>query len=357
MKTRKHQIGQIDGRPVWEVCLASDSKMEVTLISYGAAVRRICLPGPEKTPVNIALGFESLEDYIGNPLFAGAALCPCAGRISGASLAVDGQTFHLSENDNGNNLHGGFHCASHRVWTLESTTSGERECSATFSVRMADGEDGFPGNRFVKICYTLRNQSELELSFWAATDLPTYLNLSSHSYFNLSGNFHRSALKQTLQIFGNRYAANDSGHLPTAVLPCENTPFDFTRPVSLEEQINAWPGDPQLANALGYNNAFLLNRAADPDTGLREALVLSDTSSGRRLTLWTDAPCVVLYSGGYIGNGFRLDGGALSSPSCAIALEAQDFPNAPNFAPETCSFLRPGQCYRRRIVYKFDWPR
>ncbi len=356
MKVKKRQLGQINGQTVWEVCLESDCKMEVTLISYGAAIRRICVPKPDGTPANIVLGFENWEDYIGNLLFAGAVLCPCAGRISGASLTVDGKLFHLSDNDHGNNLHGGLHCASHRVWALESAEAGERECSATFSVRLADGEDGFPGNRFVEICYTLRNQSELELSFSATTDRTTYLNLSGHSYFNLSGDLNRSGLLQTLQIFADRYATNDSSHLPTAVLPCVNTPFDFTRPVSLEEQINAWPGDPQLANALGYNNAFLLNETPAPDTGLRRALVLTDAPSGRRLTLRTDAPSVVLYSGGYIGNGCRLDGGALSSPSCAVALEAQDLPDAPNFAPETCSFLRPGQCYRRRIVYEFDWP-
>lgn len=370
MEVKKHRAGQTGGQEVWEVCLKADSGMQVCLISYGAAIRQILLPGRDGRTVNVVLGFEKWEDYIGNPLFAGAVLCPCAGRISGPSLYVDGRSLPLSDNDNGSNLHGGPGCASHRVWTLDATATGRDFCSASFSVRLPDGLDGFPGNRIVKICYTLRNHSELELSFCAVTDRPTYFNLSGHSYFNLSGDFCRSGLDQILRVRGNRYIANDSRHIPVAVKLCLGTPFDFRRPVSLAGQISAWPLDPQLNNALGYNNAFLLEeldpgREAAPDlgteafgkqnAGLREALTMRDSASGRSLTLLTDAPCVVVYSGGYIGDHYRLAGGAVSSPSCAVALEAQDIPDAPHFAPETWSLTRPGQDYRRRIVYRFEW--
>ncbi len=355
MEVKTRRIGQIDGQEVLEARLLADSGMEVRLLSYGAAVRQIRLPGRNGKSVNIVLGFENWEDYIGNPLFAGAVLCPCAGRISGPSLNVDGRLFPLSDNDGGNNLHGGFHCASYRVWQLDSTASGGDFCSASFSVRLADGEDGFPGNRIVKICYTLRNQSELELSFWGATDRTTYFNLSGHSYFNLSGDFDRSGLEQVLCAFADCFVANHSRHIPAEVRSCGGTPFDFTRPVSLTEQMRAWPRDPQLANALGYNNALILSAGPDPVSGLREALTLRDAVSDRSLTLHTDAPCVVLYSGGYIGKGLRLTGGGLSSPSCAVALEAQDVPDAPHFAPDTCALTRPGQPYRRRIVYRFGW--
>lgn len=352
MQVDRGLLGRIDGQEVWEVSLTSDSNMEVRLISYGAAIRQIRLPGRNGDPVNIVLGFENWEDYIGNPLFAGAVLCPSAGRISGPRLDVDGRRFILSDNDGGNNLHGGFHCASQRVWKLESTEAGEDFCSVTFSVILADGEDGFPGNRIVKICYTLRNRSELELSFTASSDRATYFNLSGHSYFNLSGDFSRSGLEQILCVHGDRYVANDSRHIPAAVKPCRGTPFDFRKPVSPAGQMAAWSGDSQLANALGYNNALLLDAPPDPVSGLREALTLEDSASGRSLTLRTDAPCVVLYSGGYIGNEYRLCGGAVSSASCALALEAQDLPDAPNFAPESCAFTGPGQCYRRTIVMR-----
>ena len=295
MEVKKHRAGQTGGQEVWEVCLKADSGMQVCLISYGAAIRQILLPGRDGRTVNVVLGFENWEDYIGNPLFAGAVLCPCAGRISGPSLYLDGRSLPLSDNDNGSNLHGGPGCASHRVWTLDATAAGRDFCSASFSVRLPDGLDGFPGNRIVKICYTLR-------------------------------------------VRGNRYIANDSRHIPVAVKLCLGTPFDFSRPVSLAGQISAWPLDPQLNNALGYNNAFLLEelgpgREAAPDleteafgrqnAGLREALTMRDSASGRSLTLLTDAPWVVVYSGGYIGDHYRLAGGAVSSPSCPGLVSAQ----------------------------------
>lgn len=330
----------------------SENGMEVDLISYGAAIRRIFLPDRNGFIKNVVMGFQNWKDYEKNPLYAGATLCPNAGRISKALLPIGEQLYKLSANDGANNLHGGFQNAAHCAWEVEQPESGAGFCTAAFTVSLADGLDGFPGNRSIRIRYTLRNPMTLEISLEAVSDRPTYFNLSNHSYFNLSGDFSRSGLEQELEIYGDHYVANNEQHLPAALTPCAGTAFDFSQTVSLKQQMETFPDDPQLTNAAGYNNAFLL---PDHKPGaLKKAARLLDAASGRSLSLYTDAPSVVLYSGGYIGSGCRLFPDTPSAPSCALALEAQDVPDTPHFCPQRLYISHPGEVYQRRIVYTFN---
>ncbi len=351
MKITSAVIGQIDHNNIKKIHMDTENGAAVDLITYGAAVHRIFLPDQNGFVKNVVMSFQNWKDYERNPLYAGATLCPCAGRISRALLPLRERMLRLSANDGPNQLHGGFQNAAHRAWEVESLEEGADYCSASLTISLADGLDGYPGNRTVRIRYILRNPMSLELELEAVSDSATYFNLSNHSYFNLSGDFSRSGLDQKLVIYGNQYVANDSQHLPIRILPCPGTAFDFSSPVSLRAQMAAYPDDPQLANAAGYNNAFLL---ADYRPGrLKKAALLQDDTSGRCLSLYTDAPAVVLYSGGYIGSGSRLFPGLASSDSCALALEAQDVPDTPHFRPDPAYILRPGEVYRRRIIYAF----
>lgn len=352
MEIRRIVLGQIDHRDIEEIHMISENGMEVDLISYGAAVRRIFVPDRNGFIKNVVMGFQDWKDYEKNPLYAGATLCPNAGRISGALLPLGEDMIKLSANDGQNSLHGGFQNAAHCCWAVDSLETKTDYCSAAFRVSLADGLDGFPGNRSIRIRYTLRNPMTLEIDMEADSDRPTYFNLSNHSYFNLSGDFTRSALDQSLEIYGEYFIANDGQHLPAQVRTCAGSAFDFSSAVTIKEQMAAFPHEPQLANAAGYNNAFLLEH--DEPGELKKAALLMDAASGRRLSLYTDAPSVVLYSGGYIGSGFRLYPGLTSADSCALALEAQDIPDTPSLCPDRTHIVGPGDVYHRQIVYAFS---
>lgn len=335
---------------VFEVILEDSNRIRVSLLTYGAAICRLMLPNRNDSLENVVLGYENYCNYRENPLYAGATLAPNAGRIAGSSLPVKDQVFALSANDGRHNLHGGFQNASCQNWTIASYTETSENCSVTFTLQLPHGLDGFPGNRKLSVCYTLTSRQSLEITYQGNTDRLTYFNTSNHSYFNLSGDFTRSGLEQTLQVNADTYIANNEEHIPTGPLPCAGSPFDFRTPATLISRIKTDPDNVQLHNARGYNNAFLLNTS---HTGIKKALSLKDNASGRQLTLYTDAPSIVLYSGGYIGDSHVLAGNVRSSNSCALALEAQDIPDAPHIVPNQYRLTDSGETFRRTIIYAF----
>lgn len=336
---------------VYEVVLEEKDRIRVCLLTYGASICRLMIPNRNGLLENVVLGFEHYPDYYKNPLFAGATLAPSAGRISGAVLPLGDHICRLSANDGRHNLHGGFENASHQNWTINSYSESPEACSVTFNLRLPHSLDGFPGSRSLAVCYTLKQNQTLEIKYMAATDTPTYFNMSNHSYFNLSGDFTRSGLEQTLMINAGAYIANNTEHIPEAINPCSNSPFHFQIPATLQSNLDCCPEDGPLCNANGYNNAFLLKSIQLE--GIKKALTLTDNVSGRQLDLYTDQPAVVLYSGGFIGDNHVLTGGARSSGSCAIALEAQDIPDVCHIAPDRYHLTKPGNPYQRFILFSF----
>lgn len=326
--------------------------------SAGASLTELTLPDRFGRFANVVLRLAEPEDYFGNPSYAGASLGPNAGRIAGASLPIGGNIYPLSANDGPNQLHGGFHSLSFQTWTLLWEKTGPSEGELLLEAALPDGLDGYPGNRRIRLHVRFTEEGELTLTYTAETDRETYLNLSNHSYFQLSGDFRAPALAQQLWISAARYLANDASHLPEEIRPVPGTPFDFRRLRTLDSQMHAFPKDGQLLHAKGYNHAFFLDHAPERNPLTQPCAVLRDPDSGRQLTLFTDAPCLVLYSGGYLGDasGGRiprcLDAGQIPVPllsSAAIALEAQDIPDAPGQRFLPCRILSPGQTYRRTI--------
>lgn len=326
--------------------MKNQNGMEVEILSAGAAISRILVPDLAGNFENIVLSFADKSTYYGNSLYAGAILGPVAGRISGARLPLNNSVCHLTKNDGDNHLHGGHHSLSFLNWNLQSQTEnhGEGTWNVVLHAFLPDGTDGFPGNRHFTASYTLCNDNSLILHYSAVSDQDTYFNLSNHSYFNLSGDFTVSALTQNLQIKAEDYVENNAEHLPIGFSSVSGTPFDFNIPCTLKENMKKYPKHPQLLQAEGYNNGFALSSPT---------AVLSHKATGRRMELSTDAPCLVLYSGGYIPDDLLLAGNIFSSPSCAVALEAQDFPDAPNCPAFSRSYTKAGERFNRLIRYQF----
>lgn len=351
MKYLVHLLGQIENEKIYEYILINDSELSVHILSYGSTIKKINCPSKNGIS-NIVLSLENWQDYISHPLYVGATLGPNAGRIANAVLPIDETIYNLSKNDGNNNLHGGIQNFSHSNWEFTDVETEQNQITLTLSLSIRDNTDGYPGNRIVKSFIKLDNDNNLSLSYKAVSDKETYFNLSNHSYFNLSGDFNRSGLNQFMQINSDWYIQNDCRHIPECISSVADTPFDYTSITRLQELVNQYPESKQLQYGKGYNNAFVLNHPVLPLNDI--SLVLMDTRSDRKMEIYTDAPSIVVYSGGFIDR-CHLPDNSFSSPGCAIAIEPGDIPNAPNNSFMECNCLKAGEVYKRTIRYHFSY--
>lgn len=312
---------------VWQLVSPTGTAASVT--DQGAALCALSAPDNKGRFVNVALPPTGTDD----PSYAGATLAPYAGRIRNSVIHILGQRYSVTSNENAHQLHGGPHNLAHRLWRVDSRSEGEGWRQLCFVASLPDGADGFPGFRAFRTTYRLWDDDRLELTLEAKSDRPALINLSHHAYWNLSGDLTRSVDDHLLSVNADKVYLNDEAHLPIDVCCCAQPPFDFgkLRPLMRPQEAN----HAQLTIANGFNHAFQLRGGSEP------AARLIDPASGRRLRLYTDQPCLVVYAGGY-----------LSVPRCAVALEAQGHPLAP-FAPPP-ALVTPEAPYRRRICYAFD---
>lgn len=331
------------------------NKLTASVLPLGAVLQKIAFLDKDGLEHSLALGFPAPEPYASPACYAGAILGPNAGRIRGGRLCLPGAEYALSPNEGGNQLHGGGHSLSAQLWAVEDFTCDGDTASLLLGASQPHGLDGWPGNRSYRVRYTLSDENRLTIEYEARTDRPTYFNLSSHAYWNLSGEFDLPALGQELTIYAGRVCLNDREHLPAGLIPVDGTAFDFRQGRTIESAIRA-ARDPvdreQLHIARGFNHAYLL----DGGPGLKRACALRDCRSGRWMELWTDAPAVVLYSGGFLPAGLEVNGGRRSAPSYAVALEAQDLPDCSRLAPACFRPTLPGEVWRRVIQFRFHLP-
>ena len=308
------------------------------LSDFGASIASVHVKDRDGRFIAVALSRDIFRPGETNCGMAGRTIGPCCGRVAGGMAEIDGQRLRLTQNEGENHIHGGPGGVANRVW------QGERlsPTRARFALTLPDGLDGYPGNRRIEAEYAVSGAA-LRVRYIAVTDRPTWLGLTNHAYWDLSGRFDGSALNQRLQIASERVVFNGAGHLPQAVRPAEG-PFDFRAPRSLREGMGVDPAHPQLALGRGYNNAFLLDGALAERMGC--AARLASPATGLGLCLRTNQPALVLYSGGFLG------GGAI--PGCAVAMEAQHVPDPfhlPGLQPE---ILRPGETYLCEIEWAFE---
>ncbi|WP_046176098.1 aldose epimerase family protein [Domibacillus indicus] len=332
--------GNINGKNIKEFTLKNKNGMEVSFIDYGCIITKIIVPDREGNRENVVLGYGRTDQYAYNPWYLGAVIGRFAGRIGEGSFELGGKMYTLERNDGNNHLHGGQEGFDKVIWQSESIPGGVR-----FTHESPDGEGGYPGNIKVTVTYTLNDENEFIIQYEAVSDQPTLLNLTNHTYFNLSGNVKRDITGHLLQMDSDRYAELNDQLLPTGRLqPVEGTAFDFRRGQTIQAGVKS--NDPQNKLAgKGYDHPFVLNG----DGGI----TLSDEESGRVLRIKTDQECVVLYSGTQITNGVLLDGGE-SRKYAGLCLETQGLPDSihhPGFPQNT---IQPGENYASRTVYRFE---
>ncbi|MBR1820268.1 MAG: galactose mutarotase [Clostridia bacterium] len=325
----------------------SSSNISCALSSLGASIASVRVPNARGTFTEVALPAKSLETGEGDPSLAGRTIGPCCGRVRDGVITIGNKKYQLTQNEGRNHLHGGEHGCAISCWSLEEVTPAR----VRFVLRLPDGLDGYPGNRALSAEYTVEGNT-LRVAYTATTDRPTWLDLTNHVYWDLSGRFDGSVMDQVLEVAAKKVVHNDEAHLPVAIVDADEA-MDFSVPCALSGKLADHLDHPQLRNARGFNNAYVLDPALARAMG--GAARLYDPGSGIRMTMTTDQPAVVLYSGGYLGADTKLRAApGAAAPGCAIALEAQGLPDPFHMPGAKASLLSPGETYRRNIRWRFD---
>ena len=337
-----------DGTPVKLFTLTNGSGAEVRAISYGAILVSIKVPDRNGRFGDVVIGHDSLDGYLTRSRFFGALVGRYGNRIGGAQFTLDGTTYVLARNNGANHLHGGVKGFDKVVWQ-GSANKDSRGPSVSFTRTSPDGEEGYPGALAVRVTYTLTDKNELILDYHATTDKPTIVNLTNHSYFNLSGEGSGDILGHRVMIDADAFTPADAGQIPTGELaPVAGTPFDFRRETPIGLRIDA--DHEQLRVGSGYDHNFVLSK---PGPGLLHAVRVVDPASGRTMDVSTTEPGVQFYTGNKLDGSYNGKSGHVYGKRSALCLETQHFPDSPNKPAFPSTVLRPGQEYRSTTVYAF----
>lgn len=337
-----------EGDAVSLFTLTNSNGIKVSITNYGGIITSIFTPDGDGKMGDIVLGFDTLRGYLAGHPYFGAIIGRYGNRIARGQFTLDGQDYQLATNNIGNHLHGGIRGFDKVVWKAGITDSDDP--GVELSYLSPDGEEGYPGNLTVTVTYTLTDSNELRVDYRATTDLPTIVNLTNHSYFNLSAGSAPSILDHQLLINSDRYLPVDSTLIPTAELrSVEGTPFDFRTAAKVGSRIGA--EDDQLSIAGGYDHCWLLNQ--EQPGALTLAARLIDTSSRRMLELLTTEPGVQFYSGNFLDGSLTGKNGTVYAHRYALCLEPEHYPDSPNQPDFPPVVLRPGEEYRSLSVYRF----
>jgi aldose 1-epimerase len=334
-----------DGQQVVLYTLKNKNGMIAKIMNYGGIVTELHVPDRNGKIGNVVLGFDNFKQYEeGHPYF-GAIIGRYGNRIAKGRFVLDGKEYKLAINNGPNALHGGLKGFDKVIWKVDpkETDNGP---SLVLSYLSPDGEEGYPGNLSVTVTYTLTNNNELKIDYHAVTDKATVLNLTKHSYFNLSGPGKGTILDHVLTLNADQYTPVDPTLIPTGKIePVANTPFDFTKPFAIGARIAKVEG--------GYDHNFVLNGG-----GAKMALcaVLEDPKSGRVLEIHTNQPGVQFYTGNFLDGTLKGIGGVYQK-NYGLCLETQHFPDSPNKPNFPSVVLRPGQVFESTTIHKFSTKR
>ena len=313
------------------------------ITNYGARIVSLHVNDLEGRPVNVVVGFDSIDGYFNSTeTYYSAIVGRYANRIAKGRFSLDGKEYQLAINNAPNHLHGGPNGFHNQVWTFEEKSDD----SVRLSYFSVDGEENYPGNLRVSVTYTLTGENELEIKYEASTDQPTIINLTSHPFFNLNGQGSGSIEQHTLQVNAIYYNPVDENLIPTGISPVAGTPFDFMVPVTIGERIKE--EDVQLQYGNGYDHNLVLD-----GSGFRKVAEAKGDISGITMEVHTDQPGMQLYSGNYMKGENRIANGEMDRFRQAFCLETQHYPDAPNQPEFPSTRLDPGDLFQSKTVYSF----
>ncbi len=346
VQVSKAGFGKLPNGTAAEVFTLKDAALEVKITNYGARVVAIYAKDKNGKADDVVLGYPSVEGYIAEgdkKTHFGAIVGRYGNRIRAGKFSLDGHSYQIPPNNNGNALHGGPIGFGDSVWTGKEIADG-----VEMSLVSKDGDMGFPGTLTAHVRYTLAGDA-LHINYSATTDKDTVVNLTNHSYFNLGGNGSGTILDEVLMINADGYTPVDAGLIPVGgVKPVAGTPFDFTKPTPIGARIGA--ANEQLKIAGGYDHNWVL-RGKNGEMKLAAKVV--DPKTGRTLTVTTTQPGVQFYSGNFLDGSYKNVNGVPYAKNTGLCLETQHFPDSPNQPGFPTTELKPGETMRSETVFTF----
>jgi len=345
----KANFGKLpDGQEITLYTVTNKNGVEMKVMNYGAIITSLKTPDKNGVLEDIVLGYDSLAGYLKESPFFGAVVGRYGNRIAKGKFTLEGKEYTLAINNGVNALHGCVKGFDKVVWTIEEVTSAEGP-ALKLSYLSKDMEEGYPGNLKAEVIYTLTDNNELRLDYTATTDKTTVINLTQHSYFNLTGNAKRDILEHEIMINSDEIVPVDKTLIPTGKLrKVANTPFDFTTAQPIGKGIN--DKDEQIVLGGGYDHCFVLRDASD---SLKLAAVLTEPVSGRKVEVYTTEPGIQFYSGNFLTGSITGKGGVVYARRFGLCLETEHFPDSPNQKQFPSVVLKPGETYKTSTVYKF----
>ncbi len=337
-----------DGTQVSQFTLRNANGMEMKVIEYGGIITNLTAPDKDGEFEDIVLGYDSLEAYVAENPFFGALIGRYGNRIARGKFTLDGVEYKLDTNNMPNHLHGGDVGYDKVVWKGEQVES-DRGVALKLTYTSWDGEEGYPGELDIVVIYTLTNDNEVEFDYTATTDKKTVVNLTQHTYFNLSA-MEDDILDHELVLNADHYTPVDRTLIPTGeIAVVDGTPFDFTEAKTIGKEIGA--DHEQIRYGLGYDHNWVINEG---DEDLNFAASLYEPESGRFMEVYTTEPGIQFYSGNFLTDNIAGKNGVINNYRTGLCLETQHFPDSPNQPNFPSTVLDPGETYHTTTVYKFS---
>lgn len=346
----KSAYGQLpNGQTADLYTLRNQAGMTVSITNYGGIIVSLTAPDKAGTFEDVTLGLNSLDDYVkGNPFF-GALVGRYGNRIAGAKFTLDGQEYTLAKNNGDNHIHGGKVGFDKMLWAATPVDGDEPALKLTYTAK--DGEEGYPGSLAVTVTYTLRKDNAIRIDYVATTDKPTVVNLTNHTYFNLTGGAKRDVLDHVVTLNADRFVPVDKTLIPTGgPKPVAGTPLDFTKPVRIGDRIDDTTHE-QIKFGGGYDHCWVFG---DTSPRLKPAATVYEPASGRVMTVQTTEPAVQFYTGNFLNGKVMGREGKPYQKRYGFCLETQHYPDSPNQPSFPTTVLRPGQTYKTTTVYQFS---
>ncbi|MEX0686273.1 MAG: aldose epimerase family protein [Balneolales bacterium] len=319
--------------------LRNSNQIEVKITNYGGIITSITTPDKQGEVANVVLGFDDIEKYLdGHPYF-GAIIGRYGNRIAKGEFSLNGEDYSLATNNGNHHLHGGDKGFDKVLWDAQVTSNTSLE----LTYRSEDGEEGYPGDLDVKVIYTLNDDNELIIEYEATTNKATPVNLTNHSYFNLTGDGSRDILDHILYIDADHYTPVNKESIPIGeIAEVKNTPFDFSSPNKIGSRIK------QVG--VGYDHNYVLNGQLD---SLRLVSTVHEPESGRSLEVYTTEPGMQFYTGNFLDGSLTDGQDNILNKHSGFCLETQHFPNSPNEPAFPSTILESGETYQSTTVFKF----
>ena len=328
------------GEVIHKYRMQNDNGITVSVINFGGIVSHLYTPDKKGKIEDIVAGFDNLEGYLGDHPYFGCIVGRYANRISNGNFTLDGKKYTLAVNNGPCHLHGGIIGFDKKIWKAKEFSNAE-EIGVKLNMQSPDGDEGYPGNLIVEVTYALNNKNELIIRYSAESDKPTHINLTNHSYFNLSA-FKNNIYDHLLTLDADYITEVDDNSVPSGkLIPVADTPMDFRKPKNFGKEIDKIPP--------GYDINFVINKKEDE---CKLFARLEDPETGRIMEALTTEPGVQIYTANYF-DGIAGKNNVKYMKHDAVCLETQHFPDSPNRPEFPSTLLLPGKKYLQTTVYRF----